>query len=386
MPIETLKPAQVRKLITDGGPPGRYGDGGNLFLFVKPGGGASWVLRWKYHGRRRDMGLGRARDLPLADARALAAEARRQIQLGNDPIELRRQATERRRQRLTFGEVAEQVVQQRASNGDSTKTLEGWRQQLAYALPTIGARPVDSVTRADVLRVLEPIWSTKHETAKRVRWRIEAVLDAAAARELRSTENPARWPVLKPILGASRKRTQHHAALDWREVPAFMAKLREQDRLAARALEFAVLTAARTGEVLGATWDEIDGDTWNVAPGRMKMKRPHRVPLAVEATALLARLHNIRRPPLVFFGHRDGKPLSDMAMLRVLWALGLKVTVHGFRSAFRDWCGDNGHDRELAEQALAHTRQGVEAAYARSDLFQRRREVMAAWARFCCGR
>ena len=212
------------------------------------------------------------------------------------------------------------------------------RSHFKHAYPLLGDMAVGSITRHDVLRVLEPLWSTKPPTARHVRSRIEMVLDAAGARELRTGENCARWSILKPILGAGR-RAENHAALPWQQVPALMRRLRELNSMAARALEFVVLTAVRSNEARGATWDEIEGDTWTIPITRMKARRPHRVPLSPSTLELLSRMHNIRRPPLIFFGAKHGKPINTDAMLRVLAELGHRgVTVHGFRSSFRNWC------------------------------------------------
>jgi integrase len=391
MAIERLRPEQVRKLASGKGAAGRYGDGGGLFALVKKDGRATWILRYQRGGVRRDMGLGRLYDVPLSSARELARECRRKLAFGLDPLAERdaerRRAALTRATNVTFENAAEQFLKHREAAGEATKTNKLWRATLRqHAYPVLGNLRVAEIDRSHVLKVIEPLWHTKPETASRVRQRIEAVLDAAAARGQRSTENPARWAALKPVLGVRRKAVVHHAALRWQAVPDFMKALAEQDGLGARALEFTILTAVRTNETLGATWAEISGDVWEIPGARMKAKRPHRVPLSSQACALLDRLHNIRRPPFVFFGAKDGKSLSNMAMLTVLRRMKrTDITPHGFRSAFRDWCSDNGHDRELAEQALAHTRQGVEAAYARSDIFQRRVALMQAWADFCRG-
>jgi integrase len=385
--IERLLSPTVRDLIKQGGPPGKYYDGGGLTLWIKPGGTSSWIFRFQRHGRRRDMGLGAGHVLSLADARTLARAARRELAFGRDPLEARQAARRDGAKRTTFGEVAELVLQQREANGDSPKTNEAWRASLkTYVLPRIGGMAVADVSRAEVIGILEPLWNTKPETASRIRWRLEAVFDAAIARGLRTAENPAREGPVKAALGARRKRTRHHAAMPWREVPAFLKRLSELDSsMAAMALQFTILTAARTGEVLGTTWPELDLDAgvWQIEAGRMKTRRPHRVPLSRPAVDLLRRLHNLRRGAVIFYGRKDDQPLSDMALLRVLWDLKIEATTHGFRSSFRDWCRDTGKDRELAESALSHIVGGVEGAYARSDVFDRRKKLMRQWGEHC---
>jgi integrase len=381
MPIEILKPAQVRTILKRG-VPGKHGDGAGLMLLVRGPDAASWLLRYQRNGVRREMGLGKARDLTLDDVRERARQARRQIALGNDPIAAKRKTFKH----VTFRQVAEAVLRQHEGNGHvRAGTIKGLRSHLNHAYPVLGGMTVADISRADVLRVLEPLWSTKPPTARHVRARIEMVLNAAAARELRSTDNPAAWSILKPILGNGR-RTENHTALDWRQIPELMKQLSELGSMPARALQFLILTAVRSDEARCAVWTEIDRDMWRIPAERTKARREHRVPLAPQALELLKRLHNIRRPPFVFFGAKDRKPINTDAMLRVLAELGLgNVTVHGMRSTFRDWCADNGEARELAEAALAHAVKGVEGDYQRSDIFDRRRRLMRKWAAFCHG-
>ncbi len=394
MALAKLKTLFVNRAAGGSVPAGTYGDGGGLWLLVQEGGSASWLYRFTLDGRRRVMGLGSLAAVGLADARALAAGHRATVAQGGDPLTSRREARQaaaiERARTVTFKAAAETFIASRGAAGNGKHNAQ-WSATLErYAFPVIGEMPVADIGRPDVLAVVEPIWLTKHETARRVRQRIEAVLDAAHARGQREAENPARWLALKPVLGNRRPAVEHHAALPWREVPAFLKRLKGQDGLGARALELAIYTACRSGEVLGARWDEIDGATWTVPAERMKgreaRRRAHRVPLSKPAVALLQELQSIARPPFVFHGLRDGRPLSGMAMLMTLRRMQrTDITAHGFRSTFRDWCADHGKPRELAEAALAHVVEGVEGAYLRSDMFEARRALMTEWGAFCDG-
>ena len=292
--------------------------------------------------------------------------------------------------------MAELYVADHEAAWRNAKHRAQWRSTIAtYAFPAFGDQPVAAVDTGDVMKALGPIWRAKPETAGRLRGRIEAVLDYATAREWRRGENPARWRGhLSKLLPARGKiaRVQHHAALPWKEAGAFMAALRAEQGVAARALEFVVLTAARTGEALGARWAELDmdGRVWTVPAGRMKAQKEHRVPLSDPAMALLMRMAEFRpadaNDDYVFPGQRKGKPLSDMALTMLLRRMGrADLTVHGFRSTFRDWCAEaTSHPREVAEAALAHTvKDKVEAAYRRSDLFEKRARLMDEWADWC---
>jgi integrase len=374
---------------------GMYADGGGLYLQVSKNGSRSWIFRFKQNGRVRDMGLGSLTSVSLATAREMAAECRRTRLTGVDPIEVRR--TDRREAQLaaarsmTFDQCRDAFIEAHKSAWRNAKHRAQWTNSLAtYVGPMFGAMPIQRVDVALVMKVLEPIWSTKPETASRVRGRIERVLDWAKVRGFRQGENPARWrghlDALLPARGKVRKVT-HHAALPYDQIGAFMAALRTREAVAARALEFMILTAARTGEVLGARRDEIDfqAKMWVVPPHRMKSGREHRVPLSRDAVALLKKVRGSAEG-LVFPGERRGKPLSNMAMLMVLRRMGrTDLTAHGFRSTFRDWAAEcTSFPREVAEAALAHVvGDKVEAAYRRGDLFEKRRRLMDAWATYC---
>jgi integrase len=367
--------------------PGRHADGNNLYLVVDAAGARRWVFLFRWQGRLREMGLGSARDVTLARARELAAEARAILAEGQNPLERRAAVTAV----PTFGAVADEVVASLSSGWRNSKHQAQWKMTLeVYAAP-IREKPIDQVDTPAVLEVLKPIWSTKPETASRLRGRIEKVLDAARAKGLRSGENPARWRGhLDHLLPKRQKLTRgHHAALPINEMLAFMEALRQRDTMAAWALEFCILTAARSGEVLGARWDEIDLDKqlWVVARERMKAGREHRVPLSKAAVAILNKAATLRQEgnPFVFPGLKPGKPLSVMALEMVLRRMRrADITVHGFRSTFRDWASERtGFPHEVCEMALAHVISNkVEAAYRRGDLLERRRELMEAWAGF----
>ena len=330
------------------------------------------------------MGLGGLTSVSLARARVKAAEARAQVADGVNPI------THRKAEGLTFGAFTDTLLDSIEAEWRNPKHRAQWRMTLTtYAAPL---RPlaVDAVTTDDVLAVLQPIWTEKPETASRVRGRIERVLDAAKAKGLRTGENPACWRGhLDHLLPKRQKLSRgHHTALPVPAVPAFMAQLRARPAMAARSLEFTVLTAARTGETLGARWGEIDLEAavWTVPATRMKAGREHRVPLSALAVALLRALEPLRgEGPYVFPGQRRGKPLSNMAMDMMLRRMGSEVTVHGFRSTFRDWAGEEtDHPREVAEAALAHTvGDATERAYRRGDALAKRRRLMDDWAAYC---
>lgn len=367
--------------------PGLYGDGGGLWLQVKRG-SRSWLFRYTRHGKAHALGLGPVHTVTLAEARARARECRRLLLEGVDPLEARRAAKRATTETPTFDECAASYIEAHRAGWRNAKHAAQWAATLrAYASPVIGALPVAEVDTAHVVRVLAPIWTSKTETATRLRGRIEAILDWARVQGYRAGENPARWRGHLDHLLADPgrvKRVQHFAALPWQDVGAFMADLRQQDGMAARALEFAILTACRSGEARGARWREIDFDAalWIVPAERMKAKREHRVPLSTQALALLRRLPRVDE--LVFPG-RGGRPLSDMSLTAVLRRMGRDVTVHGFRSSFRDWAAEaTAYPREVAEHALAHRLPDkTEAAYQRGDLIEKRRRLMQDWADFC---
>ena len=383
-------------------PPGRYGDGGKLYLLVRPDDSAFWLFRYTTEGKMREMGLGPARGshaIPLAKARKKAFELFEQVAEGLDPLAERVaaveaekvQATVAVRRAITFREVAEDYIANHAAGWANAKHKAQWGSTLAtYAYPLIGAVPVVEVSTNHVLNVLRPIWHNKAETAVRLRGRIESILTAATVKGLRLGENPARWRGhLAELLPARSKvaPVEHHPALPFPELPAFFLRLQAADGLGARALELAILTAARTGEVLGATWAEIDLDAalWAIPAARMKAKREHRVPLSAPAVALLRKLATIREGDFVFSGQNPGKALSNMALLMALRRMKRPdLTAHGFRSTFRDWAAETTHfPSEVVEMALAHAvGDKVEAAYRRGDLFLKRRELMDDWASF----
>jgi len=380
--------------------PGMYADGAGLYLRVTPQGTKNWVFRYMLHGKPRWMGLGPLHTISLSEARLRAAERRRERLDGIDPIENRRaqrqQAQLEASRSITFSECAAQYVDAHGAGWRNAKHANQWSATLTtYANPIIGGLSIQSIDTGLVMRVLEPIWKAKPETASRLRGRIESILDWARVRGYRVGENPARWRGhLDKLLPARSKvrRVKHHAAMPYSDVPAFMAELRAADGVAARALEIAVLTAARTGEVLGMRWADIDqlGRVWTVPAERMKAGKEHKVPLSRRALAVLESQGNgqSERPEsdFVFSGAKSGKPLSNMAFLMLLRRMGhANLTAHGFRSSFRDWVAERtGYSPEVAEMALAHAvANKVEAAYRRGDMFEKRRRLMEEWSTFC---
>ena len=334
------------------------------------------------------MGIGPTSARSLSDAREVARDIRKKILEGLDPIEERRR--KRRRVVPTFKECADRFIALNSAGWSNQKHLQQWENTLAtYAFPTIGHVPVDQVETPDVLRILQPVWNSKPETAVRVRGRIERILSWAATQKLRSRENPAAWKNhLDAILPKRSKvrAVKHHRALAWGDVPGFIRALRHREGIAANALEFLVLTAARSGEVRGATWFEVDLDsrTWTVPADRMKAGREHRVPLSDQAVELLEKQPRFEGEERIFPSTRGGM-LSDMALSAVLRRMDVDAVPHGFRSSFRDWCAETTRfPREVAEAALAHTLSNkTEAAYLRGDLFEKRRNLMEAWGMYC---
>jgi integrase len=378
--------------------PGRYADGGGLYLQVAAGGTKAWLFRYMRDGEARAMGLGPIDIVPLADAREKARECRRQLLDGADPIAARRDERQRKRAEaargITFEECAEKYIAANKSGWRNAKHAEQWKSTLeTYAYPVFGKLDVAAVDTVLVLKAIEPIWSTKTETAGRVRGRIESVLDWAKARKHRQGENPAQWKGhLDKLLPARSKvaRVKHHPALPFAEISAFMADLRGRDGISPRALEFTILTAVRTNETIGARWSEIDlrARTWTVPAERMKGEREHKVPLSARAVAILADLpREAHGSDFVFIGDVAGAHLSNMAMLTLLQnRMGHPdITVHGFRSTFRDWAAERtNYPNHVVEMALGHAIEDeVEAAYRRGDLFEKRRRLMNAWAEFC---
>jgi integrase len=364
---------------------GRHADGGGLYLSISPNGGRRWVFLYRWHGKLTEIGFGSARDVTLARAREVAGQARAKLAEKINP-----KASRRPTNGATFGECADRVIEAMRPSWRSGKHAAQWEMTLRdYAAP-LRRLPVDKITTDDVLAVLKPLWNDRPETASRLRGRIERVLDAAKAQGLRAGENPARWRGhLDQLLPRRQRLTRgHHAAMNYADVPAFIANLQSRQAVAARALEFAILTAARSGEVLGARWDEFDLDraVWTVPANRMKAGREHRVPLSRRALRIVKALHETVAGEFVFPGQRSGKPLSAMALEMVLRRMKVDgVTVHGFRSAFRDWSAEcTNFTNEVCEAALAHVIENkAEAAYRRGDLFDKRRKLMEAWAAHC---
>lgn len=370
--------------------PGMHADGGGLYLRISTGknGGKRWVFlyRRRRDGKRCEMGLGGVLAVSLIKAREKATAARAVLSEGRDP----QGEGEGADGMPTFGELADRHIATMGQSWRNPKHRAQWEMTLReYAKPLRG-KLVNEITTADVLAVLQPIWQTIPETASRVRGRIESVLDAAKVQGFRSGENPAAWRGhLKLILPARQKLTRgHHARMPIDDVPGFMARLRGRPAVAARCLEFAILTAARSGEVLGGRWDEIDvgSKVWTIPASRMKSAREHRIPLCERVLAILAEMQPLTDGEHVFPGQRAGKPLSGMALEMVLQRMAIEgATVHGFRSCFGDWAGNRtSFVRELAEHALAHViGDKAEQAYRRDDALERRRPLMEAWALFC---
>lgn len=379
--------------------PGRHADGGGLNLLVKESGARSWVFRFMLNGKSRDLGLGTAAGadkISLAQARDLASALRLTVKAGVDPLaERQREAAEAASAAqaaqvagITFKHVAEAHIAANEGSWRNDKHRQQWRNTLAtYVYPVIGDLPVAKIGTAHVLQIVEPIWKDKPETASRVRGRIETVLDAAKARGYRDGENPARWRGhIAQILPARAKLSRgHHKAIPYADLPAFMLRLRAREAMASLALEFVILTATRTGEVLGATWAEVDLDKaiWTIPAARMKAGREHRVPLAPRAIEILEATKPLGKDWL-FPADKGGK-LSTMAMSMLLRRMKLDCTVHGFRSAFRDWSAEcTGYAHEVCEMALAHTiGNKAEAAYRRGDMFEKRGRLMVDWATYC---
>lgn len=371
----------ARKVETAG--VGRHGDGRGLFLYVKPTLARSWVLRYQVQGRRHDLGLGAYPDVTLATARQKATDARRLILDGGDPIAKRRQA-----QPKTFKDAAVELIESKRSGWKNAKHAAQWTSTLeAYGFPSLGNMQVTQIATADVVGALKPIWSQKPETANRVRQRIEAVLDYASALGIREGDNPARWRGhLDNLLPKPTKvrAVKHHPALPHADIAKFMNALADRRGVSAQALTFTILTAARSGETRGMTWAEVDleNHVWTIPAHRMKAGKEHRVPLTPSAVAQLGQKGHDTN--LVFGSEtKTGKPISDMSMTALLRRMEYdNITVHGFRSTFRDWSGETtSFPREVIEAALAHgIKDKAEAAYARSDLFDKRRDLMQAWA------
>ncbi|MCK0139275.1 site-specific integrase [Aliiroseovarius sp. F47248L] len=382
----------TKKLVENLGA-GRHGDGAGLYLVVDPSGARRWIVRVTVKGQknskgaplRTDFGLGGADVVTLNQARERALEYRRMAKQGLNP------RYNAKREVPTFQELSQQVHIERLPTWKNAKHGQQWLNTLRdYAFPKIGRMPVDSIGQPEVLMCLSPIWTDKHETAKRLAQRMKVVLDVAKAKGFRSGENPVTGVKEAGVLPKVKAKPQHHDAMPWRDVPAFYAELAGRSAMAAKALQFTILTAARTTEVLEMTWPEVDLDArlWTVPAERMKGGKEHRVPLTDEMLAILEPLKAMAST-YVFEGQKRHKPLSNMSMLMLLRRMGREgFTVHGFRSSFRDWASEAANaPRELAEAALAHqVGNDVERAYARSDLLERRRELSGYWSKFCASK
>ena len=385
---------------------GRHADGGNLFLIVDPATAGAvgkaekkpakrWAFIFRWDGKLKEMGLGSLNAVSLATARELAGEYRGLLAANRNPIEVRRDEQKKLSAGRTFGEIAKQVHEARKDGWKNKKFVAQWLTSLEAYCGSIWGKPVETIGTDDVLAILQPIWTAKAETAGRTRARIETVLDAARARDLilKDRANPARWRGHLSHLLPKRQRLQrgHHAALPYAEIAEFMAKLRQREAMAALCLEFTILTGVRSGEAMKLPWAEIDlkAKVWTIPAPRMKGNEVHRVPLSDRCIAILQQLEPMKSGPdsYVFPGTKPGKPLSVMALEMLLRRMKVAVTVHGFRSTFRDWAGDcTSFPREIVEAALAH-RVGneVELAYRRSDAIEKRRLLMQAWADTCAG-
>lgn len=373
---------------------GYYADGGGLYFRVSEFNTRLWAFRYTRAGKTREMGLGAYPDVTLKEARERAEKSRLLLRDDIDPIDQRQAARSAmlaaRETALTFEQCATAYIAAKEHEWKNAKHGDQWRNTLAaYAFPVIGSLLVHHIDQTHILKILEPIWTTKTETASRLRGRLENILDYATVRGHRKGDNPARWRGhLDKLLATPTKvaKVSHHAALPYTEIGSFMADLRQQAGMGARALEFAIITAARSGEVRGATWAEVDIDqaVWNIPADRMKAGREHRIPLSNAALELLKYLPRTEGSKLIF-PNTKGTALSDMTLTAVLRRMNRPITAHGFRSTFRDWAGETtGYPREVIEHALAHQlKDKAEAAYARGTLFDKRRRLMADWAKYC---
>lgn len=389
--MNRLSPMQVQRTSK----PGLLHDGRGLYLNVTPGGSKSWLFRYEMGGRARWMGLGSFPEITLARAREKALEARRLKVEGIDPLDQRRAEREARKiraaaQAITFKTCVEQYIAAHEAGWHVMHARQWSRTLQDYAYPIIGDLPVGAVETGHITQILQPIWTTKTETAKRLRGRIEMVLDSAKTNGWRTGENPARWKGhLANVLAQPRRvaKVRHYAALPWRDIGAFMAELDKQGGMSALALRFVILTAARTGEALGAQWSEIDlqNRVWTVPPERMKARREHRVPLSDATVEVLHEVAQLGTEGFVFPGRHPGKGLNPASgLLNVLARMGRgDLTAHGFRSTFRTWCGETGKPEDIAEVALAHTQGKLHDAYMRGDKLERRRRLMEQWAEWC---
>jgi integrase len=392
-----LNPKQVENLAK----PGTYEDGDGLRLVVKANGTKSWVIRFQLDGKRREMGLGAFPAVNLKGARLAAIAKRELLRQRIDPLAHRDEqirtskleAQQRLAKSVTFRSIATDYIEAHRTGWKNAKHAQQWENTLkTYAYPVLEHLTAEEITTEHVLKVLKPIWQVKAETASRVRNRIEMVLDAAKARELRNGENPARWRGHLDKLLPARGKIQtvvHHPALPWLELPAFMKLVTAREELSCKAICLTILTACRTSEVLGATWAEVDikNRVWKIPAARMKAGKEQRVPLSLSACAIIKGLRRFTDSDFVFPGAKAGSHLSNTSMLMALRRMNRSdLTMHGFRSTFRDWAAEStSYPREVCEQALAHNRQDkAEAAYFRTDLFDKRRAMMEEWATYSC--
>lgn len=368
--------------------PGRIGDGAGLYLYVKKSGRKSWVFMWSKNGVRREMGLGSYPTISLSKARDKALIQRQIVAEGKDPLALRNKAKTPEKV-MTFGEAADHLVETLKSDWTNEKHRQQWKRTVSHYCQGIRSIPVKDIETDDVLKVLKPVWTTKEETARRLRSRVERILDYSTAHGWREGENPARWKGhlkdLLPKRDVSKK--SNFAAMPYEKIPEFLKALGDQEGVARLALEFTIHTAARTNETLGATWDEIDFENkvWNIPAERMKGKQAHIVPLTSKSLDILTDAKAIKLSDYVFPGARANRPLSNMSMNMLMRRMKIEdVTVHGFRSSFRDWCGDKtDFPREVAEAALAHkVGNKVEQAYRRRNALEKRSSLMAEWSTY----
>jgi integrase len=372
--------------------PGRHADGGNLYLSISENGGRRWTFFYRFKCARKEMGLGSAAkgNVSLAEARKSATEARKLVREGIDPLEAKRDQERKDLVIPTFGAFADEYLASHRSKFRNDKHIAQWEMTLKTYCQPIRSLRLNEIDTEAVLKVLQPIWSKIPETASRLRGRIENILDAAKAKGYRAGENPATWRGhLKTLLPARQRLTRgHHAAMTYDGLPEFLRVLRAKQATAALALELCILTATRSGEVLNAKWGEFDlkKSVWTIPAIRMKAGHEHRIPLTARAVAILRSLHKLPHNDHVFPGNARGRPLSSMAMSMLLRRMGRdEITVHGFRSTFRDWASEQtSFPHETCEHALAHRiSDKAEAAYRRGDQFEKRRKLMEAWAAFC---
>lgn len=386
----------VQKLVRESNP-GMTNDGDGLYLKIGKGGGASWIYRFRWNGKLRDMGLGSFADISLSEARELASEQRKFVKQGIDPLAAREKRVDKEAVPVTFTHCAARYIQSHRRSWRNVKHARQWVSTLkTYVRPVIGTQPIEDITTQDILKILTPIWTVKNETAKRVQGRIENILDFASAHGYRDPVNPARWRGHLDKLLAKPSRVQkvnHHPAMPYDQVAAFMSSIQFYNSMSSKALQFLILSATRTSEVLNSEWHEVDivKATWQIPAERMKTNREHRVPLSKQAMNLLLSLPRVKGNNHIFPGMKAGRPLSNMSLLQFMRGLGYgpsgekgNYVPHGFRSSFRDWTGEvTSYPRDVAEMALAHAIENkVEAAYRRGDLFEKRRAMMQEWADF----